>query len=236
MTGLLQAAGITTDEELVRRVRRNDPRAFNELLTRHADLLRRKAEAFSRAPVPNSVLQAQAVKMLRLSADRFKPGGGAAFRTFLDHNVRLTRFANATKGAARVPEHRALLIRRFSAAREALRADKDREPTATELAEDLGWSVRDVGEMETALSRRELATSGMEFDQLAGVEDRFAETAEFLYFALGPEEQLVWDYSLGRHGKPATASVAEIARKTGLTVDRVYAIKREIARRLASSR
>lgn len=236
MTTITNAALGPSDDQLIRRVRKNDAAAFNLLIDRHGDLLRRKADAFSRAPVPTSVIQAQAIKMLRLSADRFKPSGGAAFRTFLDHNVRLTRFANATKSVARIPEHRALLIRRYTAAREALRADRDREPTATELAEDLGWSVNDVSEMETAMSRRSLAGSGMEFDQVSGVEDRFAETAEFLYFALSPQEQLVWDYSLGKHGKPRLASVPEIAAKSGLTTDRVYAIKRDIASRLTTMR
>lgn len=236
MTSITEAALGPSDDALLRRVRRNDTDALNQLIDRHGDLLRRKVDAFSRAPVPASVLHAQAIKMLRLSAERFKPTKGAAFRTFLDHNVRLTRFANAAKGVARIPEHRALMIRRFTAAREALRADRDREPTATELAEDLGWSVNDVTEMETALSRRSLAGSGMEFDQVAGTEDRFAETAEFLYFSLTPQEQLVWDFSLGRHGKPKLASVAEIAARSGLTTDRVYAIKRDLAAKLTTAR
>ena len=233
---LVQASGISDDDNLVAKAKRGDSKAFNELLLKHSDLLKHKVGAFAKAPVPNSVLNAQAIKMVRLAADRYKPGSGASFRTFLDSNIRLTRFANSVKSVARIPEHRALMIRRFIAAKEALRAETDREPTVTELSRELGWSVNDVVSMEKAMSRKELAGSMMEFDQVSGIEDRFAETAEFMYFGLTPEEQLVWDYSLGKHGKRKIDDVISISKASGLSVDKIYLIKREIARRLSQSR
>lgn len=233
---LRKMAGVETDDELVVRVNRGDPQAFNALLVRHNDLLTRKSDAFRRAPVPPSAIYAHAVKLTRQAAQRYTPGTGAQFRTYLESNLRLTRFVNGAKNVARVPEHRSLMVGRYKTAKTLLTDEKDRDPTATEMAEHLGWSVADVERMETVLSRRELSSSGMQYDQLGGFSARFEDGVEMLYYSLTPEEQLVLDYSLGRHGKPQTKSVAEMSRATGLTADRIYAIKRTLARKLSSLR
>lgn len=234
---LVQAAGIADDDDaLVARAKRGDTEALNELLDRHKDLLQRKAAVFSAAPIPNSVIYGQAIRLLRAAIERYQPSAGVKFRTFLENTVRLNRFTTQYKNVARIPEHRALLIKRYIAAKKILEAQNDREPTVTEMADALHWSVNDVAKMEQALNRRELAASGMEFDQLSGQSDRFKETAEFLYFGLTPEEQLVYDYSLGAHGKRRITDVREMAKVTGLSTDRIYTIKKKIARQLAQTR
>ncbi len=233
---ITSAAGVVSDVPLVAKAKAGDIAALNELVARHDDLLMHKANAFRRSPIPVSVLHAHAVKLLRDAIDRYDPKSGVRFRTFLESTIRLNRFATQYKNVARIPEHRALLVRRYLAAKQMLAADLDREPTVVELGEYLGWSVADVARMEQAVSRRDLAGSSMEFDQVSSVGDRFSETIDFIYYELTPQEQLVFDYSLGKHGKPKIKSVAEIAKRTGLTTDKVYAIKRDIARRVAKVR
>ncbi len=233
---LLADSGVVSDVPLVAKAKAGDAVAFNELVTQHSDLLAHKANAFRRSPIPVSVLQAHATKLMRDAVDRYDPKSGVRFRTFLESTIRLNRFAVQNKNVARIPEHRALLVGRFLAAKQMLSAELDREPTAIELGEYLAWSVADVTRMEQAVSRRDLAASAMEFDQVSNVGDRVGETIDFIYYELTPQEQLVFDFSLGRHGKPKIASVAEIARRTGLTTDKVYAVKRDIARRVARVR
>lgn len=233
---ITSAAGVVSDVALVAKAKAGDIAALNELVARHDDLLTHKANAFRRSPIPVSVLHAHAVKLLRDAIDRYDPKSGVRFRTFLESTIRLNRFATQYKNVARIPEYRALLVRRYLAAKQMLAADLDREPTAVEMGEYLGWSVADVARMEQAVSRRDLAASSMEFDQVSSVGDRFSETIDFIYYELTPQEQLVFDYSLGKHGKPKLKSVAEIAKRTGLTSDKVYAIKRDIARRVAKVR
>lgn len=234
--GIVSGSGIVSDDDLVAKAKVGDSVAFNELLDRHHDLLQRKASAFSRAPIPNSVIYGHAIMLMRAAVERYNPSAGVKFRTFLENTVRLTRFTNQHKNVARIPEHRALLIKRYLAAKKILEAERDREPTVTELAEALGWSVSDVSKMEQAVNRRELSSSGMQFDQISEQTDRFKETAEFLYFGLTPEEQLVYDYSLGAHGKRAVRDVKEMSRITHLSTDRIYNIKKKIAKELAQTR
>lgn len=236
MSDLASSIGIVTDASLVAKAKTGDQPAFNELLRRHNDLLNHKANAFRRSPIPVSVFHAHAMQLAHNAVNRFDPKSGVQFRTFLDSTIRLNRFATQNKNVARIPEHRALLIGRYKAAREMIAGTVDREPTPAELAEYLGWSVADAVRMEQALSRRDLAASSMEFDQVSNVGDRVSETVDFLYFELSPEEQLVFDYSLGKHGKKRLDSVAAISKQTGLTADRVYAVKRKLAQRIARVR
>jgi len=225
-----------TDNELVEKARKGDHHAFNDLLLRHNDLLTHKANAFRKSPMPTSVMHAHAVQLAHAAVNRYDPKSAAKFRTFLDSTIRLNRFATQHKNVARIPEHRSLLIGRYQAAKQLLEAELDREPSAVELAEYLGWSVSDAAKMDTSLSRKDLSASAMEFDQVGNVGDRLTETIDFIYYSLSPEEQLVYDYSLGKHGKPQIDKVADIVKKTGLTPDKVYAIKRSIAQRIAKIR
>jgi len=236
MTSFYKLAEIDTDDELVLRARRGDALAFNMLLTRHNDLLNHKVDAFRRAPVPATAIYAQAVKIMRHAIDRYQPNSGATFRTYLESNLRLTRFVNKVKNVATIPEHRALLIGRYRTAKSMLTMERDRPPTATELAQYLGWSLTDVEKMEVVLSRKELSSSAMEFDQVGNFSGRFEDSVEMLYFSLTPEEQTVMDYSLGKHGKPKLENVAQISRAANMTPDKVYALKRSLAKKLQQMR
>lgn len=229
----MKRAGLEGDDDLVRRAKAGDTKAFNELLRRHRDLLHRKTTTFAKAAVPSAAVLGHAMKITRSAINRYEPSNKANFRTYLENNLRLTRFVNKYKNVARIPEHRALAITRFKNAKALLKADRMREPVDTEIAQALGWSVTDVHNMEKALSRRDYAASSMEFDQVSNVTDRFAETAEFFYFGLTPEEKLVYDYSIGAHGKRQLKGVPDIARAAGLSADKVYRIKRDLAKKLS---
>lgn len=233
---LAKSLGIVSDTELVTKAKKGDESAFNQLLEKHYDLISKKAQAYSSAPVPQSVIKAQAIKIFKGVIDRYDPASEANFRTFLESNLRLSRFVNQTKNVARIPEHRFLMLSRYVATKEILRIEKDREPTPTEISEVLHISVTDATELEKAVSRKELSSSGMTFDQVGAISDRFKESTEFIYFVLTPQEQLVFDYSLGAHGKPRLDSVSEISHKTGLSQDKVYSIKRDLAKKLQQAR
>lgn len=233
---IMKLAGIVDDNDLVRQAKGGSVQAYNDLLRNHRDLLDRKAGTFARAAVPQAAVLGHAMKILRSAVDRFDPNQGAKFRTFLENNLRLTRFVNQYKNVARIPEHRALAVTRFKNAKSILQANRMREPSDVEIAESLGWSTNDVHAMERALSRRDYAASSMEFDQVSRLNDRFNETSEFFYFGLTPEQKLVYDYSLGAHGKKEMSDVPAIARASGLSTDKVYRVKRDLAKRLSQHR
>ena len=64
------------------------------------------------------------------------------------------------------------------------------------------------------------------------IRSKHEETAEFLYFSLPNNEKMVCDYALGRHGKRALKTDAEIAVVTGLSPSKVNRIRKDLARRI----
>jgi len=232
-----QASGIVGDDELVLKARRGDPIAFNELINRHSDLMTKKVSAYSAAPVPGSAIYAHAIKLMKVAVEKYTPGSAANFRTYLETNLRgLSRFVNDHKSIARIPEHRSLLVGRYQAAKQVLLADKGREPTPEEIAHEMRISITDAVKLEQITKSKALSASSMTYDQVGHVENRFTNAGEFMYFGLTPQEQLVYDYSLGAHGKPALTSVPEIAKRVGISVDQVYRIKRELGEKIAKTR
>lgn len=232
----LTAAGLVTDSALVAKAKRGDAAAFDQLIERHSDLISKKVGAFRMAPVPSSAIYAHAIKLMRNAVEKYNPASDANFRTFFEANLRLTRFVNDHKTVARIPEHRSLMIGRYIAAKNILLADKGREPTPEEIAHELRISISDAVKLEKIVNTKELAASSMSFDQVGGVANRFTNAGEFMYFGLTPQEQLVYDYSLGAHGKPALKSVADIAKRAGISADMVYRIKRELGEKISKVR
>lgn len=225
-----------SDEDLVQLARRGDLAAKNELLRRFSTTIRIKSAAYSRAPLPLAAIEGEAMRLLLYSVERFDPKLGLKFKTFLEQNLKgLYRYVTANKNIARIPEHQALQVTRYLNAKSMLQASKGREPTNDEVADAIGWPMAHVQKMESSLSRRAIAASGIEaLHEMPDLENRMKDVAEFEYFSMLPDEKLVYDYSLGTHGKRALKDVAAIARASGLTTDRVYAIKRDLARRITS--
>lgn len=222
------------DTPLILRAKAGDFAARNELLRKYKEDLDRAVRKWSRAPVPSAAIEGEAMKLLLLAADRFDPKAGVKFKTFLDAQMRgLYRYVNTNKNVARVPEHRVLQIQRYQNAKSLLEAKKDREPTHEEMADHLSWSLQQVQMMDTALSRGSLSLATSEekgFSDPITFYDRMGETFEFIYFKMEPEEKLIYDYSLGAHGRKKLGSVEDISRVTGIPTHKVYAIKKKLAK------
>lgn len=224
------------DVELILRVKRGDVLAKNELVRKYMPVIRQRLQVYSRAPVPIAALEGEGIKLLLYAADKYDPKSGVQFRTFLGHSLKgLYRYVNQHKNMARIPEHQVLQLTRFQNTKSILQTDKGREPTNEEMADALDWSVPQVHKMEMSMSRRDIAMSGIDvLHEVERLDTKLEDLLEFTYFSMSPEEKLVYDYSLGRHGKTRLKDAKEIARKTGLTVDKVYEMKRSVAQKVQS--
>lgn len=223
-----------SDEDLAVRAKKGDLLARNDLLRRYQTPIRIRVRGYSRAPVPEAALEGEAMRLLLYAADRFDPKAGIKFKTFLDTYLKgLYRYTAKHQNIARIPEHQVMEITRYKNTKSLLQAQKNREPTHEEMSDALGWSPSQVQRVETSLSRRDIAMSGIEgAAEVKKLNERVEETLEFEYFSMTPKEKLVYDYSLGRHGRPRIESVADIAKKTGLSEGEVYAAKRDLAKRI----
>ena len=225
---------VDPDHALIMRAKQGDTFARNDLLRKYRVSIDRLTRKFMRAPVPPAAIHGEAMKLLLLSVEKWDPTRGILFKTFMETQMRgIYRYVTTNKNVARVPEHRVLEIRRYQNAKSLLEAQKDREPTHDEMADHLNWSTQQVQMMDTALSRGALSLATSEergFQDPVTFYNRMGETFEFMYFNMTPDEKIIYDYSLGAHGKRKLGSVAEISQVTRIPTDKVYAIKRKLAR------
>lgn len=235
----ISAPALTTgpsDEELAGRAKKGDLGARNDLLRRYQSALRIRVRGYSRAPIPEAALEGEAMRLLLFAADRFDPKAGVKFKTFLDTYLKgLYRYTAKHQNIARIPEHQVMEITRYRNTKDLLQAQKRREPTHEEMADSLGWSSSQVQRLETSLSRRDIASSGIETThEIQRLNERMDQVLEFEYFSMTPKEKLVYDYSLGRHGRPRIAGVEDISKKTGISAGDVYSVKRDLAKRITA--
>ena len=223
------------DLDLVARAKRGESMAKNLLIRKYMPMLRIKVNAYSKAPIPYAALEGEAMKLLLYAVEKFDPKAGVQFKTFMEHSLKgLYRYSARYKNMARIPEHRALQYTRFRNIKSILATDKGREPSNDEMADALGWSPTQVQKMEDTIGRREIAMSGIEtLHEQEKLEDKMEDILEFEYFGLTPEEKLVYDYSLGRHGKRRIRRVEDISKKTGISTDKIYKIKQKVAERVS---
>lgn len=223
-----------TDVGLVERAKQGDQVALNQLIQNHKDLLSVKSSVYRKAPIPMAAIEGEAMNLLVIAVQKYDPASGANFRTYLEHMLRgLNRYVNSNKNIARIPENKFLRMGHYMNVKSLLMAQYNRPPTIEELSDELGWSKPDVVAMEQALKQRDLST--MDYEEQGHSElqaARMKETSEFVYAALSPDERKVYDYTLGAHGKPQVISVVEVSKKTGLTPDQVYKIRRSVTQKI----
>jgi DNA-directed RNA polymerase sigma subunit (sigma70/sigma32) len=224
----------SSENALIVKAKAGDIIARNEIIRTYLPVLRQRAKVYSRAPIPEAAIEGEAIRLLLHAVERYNPSKDVEFRTFLGHTLQgLYRYVNQNKNAARIPEHQVLEFTRFNNTKSIMRMDTGREPTREEMSDALGWSTAQVQRMESAVNRKELAMSGMEgLHEVERIDRKMEDVMEFEYFSMDPQEKLVYDYSLGRHGKPAIKDVKIMASRTGLTTDKIYEIKKKLSKRI----
>ncbi|MEN6550201.1 MAG: sigma-70 domain-containing protein [Armatimonadia bacterium] len=201
------------------------------LLTSLDPLIQKRVNQFIGAPLPRSAIEAEARKQAIGAFQTYKPNMGAALGTHVNNYLqKVYRYVTTYQNVGRLPESRTAKIDLFQKTRAALSEQKGREPTTVELADELNWSPKEVGRMEVEL-RKDL---GLEtsFGEMKFLDaDRNAELLTFGYFELTPDEQLVFDYSIGAHGK-LRLTMEQIAKRLDKTPRQVGLIKTRIVEKL----
>lgn len=225
-----------SDTALIMKYQRGDNSALNELINRHKDLLFAKSRSYSNIPVPQEAVSGHAMTILASAAKNFDPKSGVQFRTFLDRHLKgLNRYVHRHKNALHFPDAKGLMITKYQEAVADMTRRYGHVPPDFIIADSLGWSVADINQIKTQLSRRELAASGLDnlsskADDLDAAISSKEQVAEFVYHGLPEQDKAIYDYALGRHGKPQIATDAEIAKKLQLTLSKVNRTRKDIAR------
>lgn len=207
--------------------------ALAELLSNLSGSIGVAINSFRGSALPMQALELQARTFAVEALKEYDPARSTSLGTYITTAVKqkLYRYVGTYQNAARIPEHHIQKIGPYREAVADLNTKFGREPTTHEVADHLGVPISHVTELQ-GLIRKDLLEFGGGLDDIAQFEhDPDYEKAMMAYYSLTPDEQNVFDYSLGAHGKPKTSN-NEIAKKLGISAGRVSQLRTSIGKKI----
>lgn len=222
------------DEQLVIRwQQRRDHAALDELRRRLRPLTQSQVNKYRANSVSTPLIESEADRILVASADSFRAGAGASFRTHVFTNLRrLNRFSIARSNIASIPEARAQNIGTFQRVHDELADAKARPPTTNELADALSWSPKAVLTMQRSLRRDVIGSAVAVPSRMDMTGARMRSVLDDVWYELTPDEQRVYALVTGTHGHRKTEKGQDVARVTGFSQAKVSQLRSAIARKI----
>jgi DNA-directed RNA polymerase specialized sigma subunit len=212
------------DLELWREWRRtNNPQTLAKLLDKLQPLIRREVAKWG-GTVPPAALESKGRLLTVEALKSYNPNMGAAIGTHVTARLRkLSRHVYPYQNVARIPENQQLMFNTVSVAQNRLYDDLGRDPTVTELADELKWSPKKVSDFQRSYSRKEYGESEGAF-----LETDTADTTltDFYYHGLTPDDQKLFEDITGYGGtRPKTNT--QLKKKYKLTQGQLSYRKRK---------
>ena len=175
--------------------------------------------------VPRSALEAEYAKATYKAFENYNPKKGS-FKTYLFHNLKRANRAVYQNYDLYMPEAKAQKMNTFMESYRRLSEKLDREPSAIELADDLGWPLKDITPYMRQVKK---STYNLENSGYLGAQDRDLEAIiGMVHHDASPEEAIVLEYIFGMYGKPALSTNADIARATGMSLSKIKKIRMKL--------
>lgn len=205
------------------------PKAFQKLYTSMKPLIYGAAKKASYGSnVPESAHQIWAAQNFYDALRTYKPDMGTALNTHVYNAVhqKAKRLNYIYQNLGHIPENRTAQIGLYQNIHANLKSDFGREPSTAELADTLHWGVKDVVTIQKELQKELAMDLGAE-EHGAYESSVDEELLDYIYYELRPEEQLVYSYVFGKHGKPRMVKANNkvdfegIAKKVGFSSSKV---------------
>ena len=209
------------------------PEDLKPLLQSFRPYIRGKANFWSsRADLPPAAVHAEFTYQAVNAFKTYDPSKGSALGTWVTGTLKKAqRWVSKYQDPLRFQEKRYYKAGVWDNAKATLEDRFNREPTTREMAEHLGWSEAEAGRLE-AEKRGAVFSSGLEgYDSTKIVPSREAEKLRLVQYELSPEEQQVYDYTIGANGKPQLRP-GEIATRLNISPSKVTRIRAMIAKKM----
>ncbi len=196
---------------------------LQQLLDGLKPLLNREISKWD-STVPRAALESKARLLAVEALENYDPHRGAAVGTHVASRIRkLSRSVYPYQNVARLPENQQLLYNTFQIAQNKLVDDLGRDPTHEEMADELRWTPKKVGDFQNAFGRRELVESE---GALMSDDDEPDSVVDFYYHGLAPNDKLLFEDITG-YGKGIALSNARLRRKYKLSQGQLSYRKRK---------
>lgn len=207
----------------------NDPEALSDLMNSLEPIIEQKTQEITPPDLSEDVVRNRVKNEVVSDLPEWDPDEGA-MSTFL-HNFtfpKINRYVNTFQNTARIPEARQQKISTFDSVKEQLEEKKGREPADSELADELGWDVREVQRMKQSrwddVPASNLSMLGnIEAWDFSGKDDLY----HYIIYELTPEEEVVFKHLTGFKGAEKLSG-KEISEKMGVSPAKVSKIKSKI--------
>lgn len=233
--------------EMIQRWQQNPtPEDFGQLYNLHQPLIYRATEGYMRSTtLPKAAVRGFAVRRYTDALQGYDPTRGAQFKTYLYREMqRVGRYLQKYQNVGRIPEDRSGLIPLLQQSENSLKDILGRPPTDPELAEEMLLGAKDIADLKkqritpkvVGTLRRELrhdltAELPGGAAELEG-DSKLRRQIVFLHGSLNPEQQLVLEHTYEGFGKPTTDDDFEVGKMTGMSPQKVRALKAQIKKKV----
>jgi len=189
--------------------------------------------------VPESAHRIYAAQNFLNALKTFDPSKGRALQSHVYDTVhqKAKRLNYLYQNFGHMPEPRAQSIGLYQNEYQSMRAQLGREPSTAELADKLGWSMKQVSNIQKELHKDLALGEGTEeFSFFESSRDE--EILGYIYYDLTNEEKVVYEYIFGKNGKPKLIKPNKkvdydaIASKMGSSSSKVRALASSIGKKL----
>jgi len=221
------------DVELWREWKRSPtPMNLQRLLDQLNPVIQRAVNQWT-GTLARPALELEAKTLAKEAFETYRPTGGASLATHVINRLKkLSRLSYQHQNLARIPEYQQLKFNTYSTAQAQLQDDLGRDPTGSELADQLGWSEPAVANYQRNL-RQEFIESG-ETPPIFDERPEDSGMIDYIYYDLAPIQQKIFEFTTGYQGAP-TLSNPEIMHKLKLTQGQLSYQKRLITNRIENT-
>lgn len=218
----------------------HDKQHFQDLYKSMKPLLYRAAEKASYGSnIPESAHRIYAAQNFMDALKTYDPSKGAALQTHIYAAVhqKAKRLNYLYQNLGHIPEPRAQAVGLYQTEYANMRDTLGREPSAAEVADRLGWNIKQVSSIQKEIQKDLAMGEGTE-EHPFFESSRDEEILDYLYFDLTNEEKVIYDYIFGKHGKPRLRKVNNkvdydrIAQNMGVSVSKVRSLASSIGKKL----
>jgi len=191
--------------------------AKKKLLSSLKPLIYKQVHRFKGSGLPMTSLKLEGHRLAGQAIENYDPSKAQLNTHVTNYLKKMSRFVTNYQNVGHIPEPRALMIGKYQTAFENLSAEKGREPTKDELADNLQINSVEIDRLQTEL-RKDLAIRVEEDDGDGGIGGfyQFADTSggdpklkqalEFVYYDADIIDKKILEHTFGLNGKHILAT------------------------------
>lgn len=189
--------------------------------------------------IPESAHRIYAAQSMLDALKTFDPSRGASLQTHVYTAVhqKSKRLNYLYQNLGHIPEPRAQAIGLYQNEYATMKDSMGREPSAAELADRLGWGIKQVAHIQREIQKDLAMGEGTE-EYPFFESSRDEEILQYLYFDLANEEKVVYDYIFGKNGKQRLRKINgkvdydKISERMGVSVSKARSLANSIGKKL----